>query len=70
MTQHEEMVTAVKKQQERTLYTQVTPRPNKKILLFDDEKGRHLFPLVRDRDIGIQSKYQCIVIQSVKSLKM
>jgi hypothetical protein len=58
------MVTAVKKP-EREIYTQVTPRPNRKILLFDDNRGKHLFPLVRDRDVGIDGKYQTIVIQSV-----
>lgn len=58
------MVTAIKKA-EGTIYTQMTPRPNKKILLLDENKGKHLFPLVRDREIGISTKYQKIVIQSV-----
>ena len=46
----EERNTANKKEEVNLqIYTQVTPRVNKKVLLFDDHNQKHLFPLVRDR---------------------
>lgn len=61
------MTTAVKKVENTSLYyTQITPpRPNKKILLYDYDSRKHLFPLVKDREVGIYSQYQNIVIKSV-----
>lgn len=60
------MVTAVKKTEGRQICTQETPRPQKKILLLDQMNHKHLFPLVRDREVGIATKYQHVVIQSVE----
>lgn len=62
---YQEMVTAVKRVEGGQIYTQATAKPNRKILLFDEVRGRHLFPLVRDREIGIGTKYQSVVIESV-----
>lgn len=59
-------MTATKKNEQNDFYSQVTPRPQKKILLYGENKSRHLFPLVRDRDIGIEGTYQNVVIESVK----
>jgi hypothetical protein len=68
--QNKEMPTALKREGQPNLnfYSQVTPRPYKRILLFDEHKEKHLFPLMRDREVGITSKYQNIVIQSVNML--
>lgn len=63
---YQEMITAVKKQEEMPIYTQQTPRPVKKIMLFDQDNNKRLFPLARDREVGINTKYQNIVIQSVR----
>ena len=59
------MITAVKRPGESNIYTQPTIRQNKKIMLFGEDNNKHLFPLMRDRDIGIASKYQDIVMESV-----
>jgi hypothetical protein len=59
-------LTAAKRPETNPFYTQVTPKPQRKILLYGQDKSRHLFPLVRDRDIGIQGTYQNVVIESVK----
>ena len=62
----QDVVTAVKRNEQMPIYTQETPRPEKKIMLFDQERRRQLFPLVRDRDVGMGSKFQNLVIESVK----
>jgi len=60
------MWTAVKKAENTSfVYTQATPRPVKKIILYDQQKHKHLYELVNDRDVGIYSQYQNIVIKSV-----
>lgn len=59
---YQESITAVKKQEERAIFTQPTPRPVKRILLYDQNNSKMLFPLVHDRDVGIDPKYQKIVI--------
>lgn len=51
--------------EEGIIYTQATVRPNKKILMFDEMRGKHLFPLMKDREIGIKTKFQNVVIESV-----
>lgn len=61
----EQIPTAVKRQEPNQLFTQMTPKPQRKILLYGDNHGRFLFPLVRDRDVGIPAAYQNIVIESV-----
>lgn len=61
----EQIPTAVKRQETNQLYTQMTPKPQRKILLYGENHGRFLFPLVRDRDVGIPAAYQNIVIESV-----
>jgi hypothetical protein len=61
----EQIPTAVKRQESNQLYTQMTPKPQRKILLYGENHGRFLFPLVRDRDVGIPAAYQNIVIESV-----
>jgi hypothetical protein len=58
-------LTAAKRQESHPIYTQNTPKPQRKILLYGENKSRFLFPLVRDRDIGIEAPYQNIVIESV-----
>ena len=63
---YQDVVTAVKRSEQMPIYTQETPRPEKKIMLFDQERRRQLFPLVRDRDVGMGSKFQNLVIESVK----
>jgi hypothetical protein len=60
------MLTAVKRHDEGQIYTQVTPRPNRKILLYNQAKEKCFFPLVRDREVGIGTKFQEVVIESVK----
>ena len=59
------MVTAVKRNEQLPIYTQETPQPIKKIALFDEEKNRQLFPLVKDKDIGMGTQYENLVIESV-----
>jgi hypothetical protein len=58
-------LTAAKRQEHNPLYTQLTPKPQRKILLYGENHSRFLFPLVRDREIGIEATYQNIVIESV-----
>lgn len=64
------MSTAVKKVENNfMIYTQITPpRPNKKILLYDQDSRKHLFPLIKDREAGIGTQYQNIVHKSVNHL--
>ncbi len=59
--------TATKRGEQSEFHSQVTPRPQRKILLFGEDKSRHLFPLVRDREIGIEGRYQNVVIESVST---
>ena len=62
---YQEAITAVKKQEERAIFTQPTPKPPRRIMLYDQDNKKMLFPLVNDRDVGIEPKYQKIVIESV-----
>ena len=62
---YQEMITAVKKNEQIPIYTQETPRPNKKIALYDQEKNRKMFPLIRDKDVGMGSQFENMVIESV-----
>ena len=59
------MITAIKRRTQGGVYTQKTARPNRKLALYDEEGQRHLFPLVQDREVGIGTKFQPIVINSV-----
>lgn len=59
--------TAVKRV-ENPIFSQVTPKQVKKILLYGADRSRHLFDLVNDREIGIDPKYQNIVVESVHGL--
>lgn len=59
-------MTAIKRNEMNSFYTQDTPKPRRSILLFGEQQRRHLFPLVRDRDIGIPQSYQNVVIESVR----
>ena len=67
--QNANMLTAVKKNQanQGSSFTQETPRPAKRVLFYDEERKKHLFPLVRDRDIGVPSRFQNVVHESVRS---
>ena len=56
------MVTAVKRNEQMPIYTQETPKPIKKIALYDEEKNRQLFPLMKDKDIGMGTQYENLVI--------
>lgn len=58
------MITAVKKAEDAQIFSQPTPRPPRKIMLFNQHQEKKLFPLVRDRDIGVTSQYQNIIIES------
>lgn len=60
-------LTASKKPDLAPIYSQITPKPQRKILLYGENRSRHLFPLVRDRDIGISGAYQNVVFESVTS---
>lgn len=60
-------MTAAKRQDPHPIYTQHTTKPQRKILLYGQDRARFLFPLVRDRDIGIDGAYQNIVIESVRT---
>jgi hypothetical protein len=60
------MGTALKKPETTlTMYTQATPRVIRKVLLFDEENHKHLFPLHRDRDVGFGTQYEKNLIESV-----
>lgn len=48
------------------IFSQMTPKPVKKVILMGEQQKKYLFPLVRDRDVGIETKYQNIVIESVR----
>jgi hypothetical protein len=56
--------TAVKTQQ-IPAFSEVTPRQNKKILLFGDKNKKYLFPLLKDKDVGIQTSFQSNIIETV-----
>ena len=48
----------------RTQNTQMTPRPQRKIALYDEFNQKHFFPLYKDKDLGIPKKYQDLLIES------
>lgn len=50
---NEAVITATKKPQENVLNVQETAKPMKKILLFGENKARFLFPIMKDKEIGI-----------------
>jgi hypothetical protein len=41
-----------------------TPRPQRKIVLYDEYNQKHFFPLYKDKDIGIGKEYQDLLIDS------
>lgn len=53
----------IKSQSKEQTYNS-TPRPQRKIVLYDQYNQKHFFPLYKDREIGIKKEYQDIVIES------
>jgi len=43
---------------------QMTPRPQRKIVLYDEFNQKYFFPLYKDKDLGISKKYQDLLIES------
>lgn len=41
-----------------------TPRPQRHIVLYDEFNKRHLFPLYKDKDLGISKYFQDMLIES------
>lgn len=60
------MITAVKKPETMGIYSQDTARPQKKIMLYDDQKRKQFFPLIPDKDVGMGPRFENLVIESVK----
>ena len=43
----------------------MTPKPVKKVQLYDDHREKHRFPLFNDKEVGIPLQYQNVVMETV-----
>ena len=64
MTQLEPEHTLQKQPQQKLHVLHTTPRPQRKIVLYDEHNQKHFFPLYKDKDIGIGKEYQEMLIDS------
>lgn len=45
-------------------FLNTTPKPQRKIILYDQKNIRYFFPLLKDKDLGISKEYQDLLIES------
>ena len=48
----------------------ITPVPQKGIVLYDSNHQKHVFPVVRDSEVGIHMHFQACLISSVRFFLM
>ena len=64
-TQYQNQDQTLQKQpQQKSHIFNTTPRPQRKIVLYDEMNQKHFFPLYKDKDIGISKEYQDLLIDS------